>query len=178
MNHQDFIKQILTDIKIKLTDEFDKNFERKGFFNKKWSQPKLRNRRGSLMSRSGALRRSIQSKVSDRGVTFSSSLPYAQIQNDGGKIKVTKKMISFFWAMYYKASGAVGKQKNDRNKLLTAEALMWKAMALKKVGSYITIQQRQFIGHHPKVDRMIRSIIHQNLQELNHKIAQKHGNNN
>lgn len=40
MKPEEFLKTTLTDIKVKITDAFDKNFERKGFFGKKWSQSK------------------------------------------------------------------------------------------------------------------------------------------
>ncbi|MGB0869487.1 MAG: hypothetical protein ACPGSD_07805 [Flavobacteriales bacterium] len=185
MKPEQFIKQILTDVKVKLTDEFDQNFERKAFFDKKWPATTLHNRKGSILSRTGALRRSIQSNTAGSQITFKSSVPYAQIQNEGGKIQVTKKMKKFFWAMHYKSSNAItyrisNKKVNNtiRNRKLTEEANMWKAMALKPEGSFITIKQRQFIGHHPKVDRLIRSIIHQNIQELSNTIHKNHGNTN
>ena len=41
------IEKILRDIKVELTDEFDKNFERKAFFSKPWEQRKV-GKRGSL----------------------------------------------------------------------------------------------------------------------------------
>lgn len=172
MKPEDFLKNTLTDIKVKLTEEFDKNFERKAFFTENWKGTRLHNSRGSLMMRSGKLRKSITSKLTPQGVQFSSSLPYADIHNNGGEIIVTAKMKRFFWAMYYKASGAISKTKkgkisnSQRNKKLSAEALSWKALALKKVGSTMDIEQRRFIGHHPEVDTMIKEIIAHNLNEL------------
>ena len=35
MTPKDFLKQTLTDIKVKLGEEFDRNFERKAFFDEK-----------------------------------------------------------------------------------------------------------------------------------------------
>ncbi|WP_318546328.1 phage virion morphogenesis protein [Flavobacterium columnare] len=86
---------------------FDRNFERKAFFNQKWPTTSMRNRRGSLMMRTGALRRSIRSNVQGSQIVWKSSLPYAAIHNEGGEIIVTEKMKKFFWAMYYKSSGAI-----------------------------------------------------------------------
>lgn len=169
---QDFIKNILSDVRVDLTDEFDRNFERKGFFDKKWRGTNLPNQRGSLMMRSGKLRRSILSKQNETSVSWSSSLPYASIHNEGGEIEVTAKMKSFFWAMYYKAAGAISKttkgeaRNNDRNKKLTAEALHWKNLALQKVGSKMKIEQRQFIGDHPVVRQRIEDVIGINFKEL------------
>ena len=34
------MKNILTDIKVELSQEFDQNFERKAFFDKKWKDRK------------------------------------------------------------------------------------------------------------------------------------------
>lgn len=106
MKPEEFLQNTLTDIKVKLTEVFDKNFERKAFFNEKWKNTKLRNNRGSLMIRSGKLRAAIQSKLTPTGIQFTSSMPYAEIHNKGGEITVTAKMKRFFWAMYYKALGA------------------------------------------------------------------------
>ena len=54
---------------------------------------------------------------------------YAEIHNEGGKITITRSQQKYFWAMWYKT-------KKD----------YWKYLALKKVGSYIEIPKRQFIG--------------------------------
>lgn len=166
MNPNDFIKNVLSDVRVDLTEEFDRNFERKAFFNKKWRGTNMPNKRGSLLMRSGKLRRSILSKQSTNDVSWSSSLPYASINNDGGEIEVTAKMKSFFWAMFYKASGAAGKGKSDRSKRLSAEAQQWKNLALQKVGSKMKIEQRQFIGDHPIVRGRIEAVVDMNMKEL------------
>lgn len=143
--------QLLKDIKIELDDEFDRNFERKAFFNTSWKSA-VRNTIGSLLVRSGALRSSIQSKiVGTSSIRWTSSLPYADIHNRGGTIIVTPKMKGFFWYRFRLATGG-------NNKNMNPEALFWKAMALKPVGSTITIPKRQFIGDHPIVDQNIRNV--------------------
>lgn len=172
MKPEDFLKTTLTDIKIKISEEFDKNFERKAFFDQKWRQSRFFHRKGSLMIRTGKLRRSIQSKITKNGIRFTSAMPYADIHNNGGEITVTEKMKRFFWAMYYKSAGAIKTTKtgkisqSGRNEKLRAEALGWKALALKKIGSKIKIEPRQFIGHHPQIDTAIREIVNKNLKEL------------
>lgn len=83
---QNIIDIILDDIRIDLTDEFDRNFERKGFFDNRWQQTKKPNTRGSLMLRSSALRNSIQSSKQGFRLVWKSSVPYAGIHNEGGKI--------------------------------------------------------------------------------------------
>lgn len=170
MNPKDFTKNILSDIRVDLTEEFDRNFERKAFFDKKWRGTNLPNQRGSLMMRSGKLRRSVMSKQTGTSVSWSSSLPYASIHNEGGEIVVTEKMKRFFWAMCYKASGAAGKGKSERSKRLSAEALQWKNLALMKVGQKMKIEQRQFIGDHPVVRQRIEDVIGLNMKELEKQI--------
>lgn len=166
MDFKQFNKNILNDIRVDLTEEFDRNFERKGFFDKKWKNTNLPNQRGSLMMRTGKLRRSIIAKESGTQITWSSSLPYASINNEGGEIVVTEKMKSFFWAMAYKAGMAAGKGNSDRSKRLNAEAQQWKNLALQKVGSKMKIEKRQFIGDHPIVRQRVEDIISVNFKEL------------
>lgn len=173
MTPKDFLKQTLTDIKVKLGEEFDRNFERKAFFDEKWPATKLTYHRGSLMMRTGRLRKSLLSpKVTSNGIIWSSSLPYADIHNNGGEIRVTPQMRKFFWAKYYQASSATTKKKNGeasssaRNRKLSIEAEQWKALALKPIGSIIKIEKRQFIGSHPQVDKHIKEVINHNFGEL------------
>jgi len=175
----DFFNNFLTGLKVDLMEEFDKNFERKGFFNDPWKQTRFPNRRGSLMMRTGALRRSLRATVSGHSVRFFSSLPYASIHNEGGTITVTAKMKRFFWAMYYKTSGTVtktakGQSRNTaRNRAFVAEAGYWKAMALKKIGSKIKIEQRQFLGPHQEVDQVITGVIQRSMKDFETYIHQK-----
>lgn len=63
MDFKTFLNHVLTDTKVKLTDAFDRNFERKGFFGNRWAETKIPNRRGSLMMHTGTLRRSIRSTI-------------------------------------------------------------------------------------------------------------------
>ncbi|PIF44909.1 hypothetical protein CLU96_1907 [Chryseobacterium sp. 52] len=178
MQPKDFLKQVMTDTKVKLSEEFDKNFERKAFFDKKWADAKLKNNRGSLMVRSGMLRRSIRGpKMLTNSINWSSSQPQAKMLNEGGYVVVTEKMKRFFWAMYYKSSGGLTKIKsgelasNQRNQRLSGEAAQWKALALQKVGSRMKIEQRQFLGHHPQVDKFIKEIVDRNFRELNNDFS-------
>ena len=126
------------------------------------------------MMRSGKLRRSIKAKSSNGQISWTSSLPHASLQNEGGEIIVTEKMKRFFWAMYYKSNNAVtfsvktkAATKTKRNIKITAEAKMWQGLALQKVGAKMKIKQRQFIGDHPQVRERIKTIVNKNFQELN-----------
>ncbi|WP_417289625.1 hypothetical protein [Corallibacter sp.] len=170
---KEFLNNLTNDVRVQLSQEFDRNFERKAFFNRKWPQTKLKNSRGSMMVRSGAGRRSIKNQAVNGEITWSSNLPYMSLHNEGGEIVVTQKMKRFFWAMYYKTSGGVTKGKSQRNIKLQGEAAQWKALALQKVGKVMTVDQRQFIGWHPEVDLHIRKVIGINLKELNNNINNK-----
>ncbi len=79
MTEREFLKNIITDVKVRLSSEFDKNFERKAFFDKKWKTTKLMNRRGSLMIRTGKLRRGNIAKENYNGINWSNSMPYADL---------------------------------------------------------------------------------------------------
>lgn len=165
---KDFYKNVINDVKTNLMDEFDRNFERKAFFDNAWPTTKWNNSKGSLMMRSGKLRNSLKGTVQAEGISFTSNMPYASIHNEGGEITVTDKMKRFAWAMYYKTSGAIsGKGGGQRNIRLSQEAAQWKALALIKVGTKIKIDKRQFIGDHPKVGDAIKEAIDINLKELN-----------
>ena len=157
MSFNKFLQQALTDIKVKLEAEFKENFTRKAFFNEKWKNTKSPNSRGSLMLRTGNLRNSIRSELRGSSIVFSSSMPYANIHNNGGEISVTPQMRKFFWAMHLKTG-----QKDKK----TAEAERWKALALMKIGSKIKIEKRQFIGFHSETDKIIREIINHHLEEI------------
>lgn len=137
-------KTLLDDLRVELSEEFDRNFERKGFFSDKWKPRAHDYIKGSLLAVSSKLRRSIKggAETLADGVRFSSSVPYAAIHNEGGKITVTGKMKKFFWAKF-KETGEVG----------------WKYMALMPVGRIIEIPERRFIGDGPETKRIIEAVI-------------------
>ena len=177
------IRRILKDIQVDLSDEFDKNFERQGFFSESWARRKSPTRPGGhILVDTGTLRRSIKSTTDGSSISFSSTLPYAEIHNEGGTIAVTAKMKRFFWRKYYECSGAFGrrkdgsKRKDKRTIQLSTEAEFWKFMALMKVGKKIVIPRRRFLGTSPEVERLVKEIIEENLDEYfkyEYKLIQK-----
>jgi phage gpG-like protein len=80
------LQNILSDIRIEINEENDKNFTRKAFFTEKWARRKYPYPQGTLMSKSGNLRKSIKATISTSGISFTSDLPYAAIHNEGGEI--------------------------------------------------------------------------------------------
>lgn len=177
------IRHILSDIRVEIGDEFDKNFERQGFFTKAWARRKSPIRGdGHILVASGDLRKSVQSRSDATSITFFSSSPYAAIHNEGGEIKVTEKMKRYFRAKFYESMGMTKKQGGKRRTLtdggfyawtskmnLNPNAEFWRAMALMKVGKTIKIPKRQFLGMAPEVEREVTKIIEDELEEyFNH----------
>lgn len=169
-----FTDKIIRDLRVELLDEFDRNFERKAFFTKPWPG-RRHGRKGTLLNvrGGGGLRGSLKATAGDSAITFTSSLPYAAIHNEGGTITVTAKMKRFFWAKYYELGGKVtfsvkkrAMANTRKNKALTADAEFYKSLALMKVGSQITMPQRQFIGHAPEVDQAVKRVVDTNFNEL------------
>ena len=167
------IRNILNDIRIDLSDEFDRNFERQAFFSEAWQRRKSPTRPGgSILVDTGRLRQSISSRTTENSITFFTNEPYAAIHNDGGEIRVTAKMKRFFWHKYYEATGSFGRKKNGerrkdkRTTQLSTEAEFWKFMALMKVGKTIKIPRRQFLGYSPEVEQSVCEIIEDNLTEF------------
>ena len=59
------LRKIMKDIRVELTEEFDLNFERKAFFDRKWTplSPNYQPTTGSMLIRTGALRRGLRSRI-------------------------------------------------------------------------------------------------------------------
>lgn len=152
MNNDTF-RKLLKDIKVEMDDEFDLNFKRKAFFDRSWKPAKV-NTIGSLMMRTGALRKSLRSIIETNGVRWTSSLPYSNIHNSGGDIIVTVKMKKYAWYRVRMLTGNNPKMDNP-------EIAFWRAMALKPVGSVIHIPQRQFVGDHQQVHKAVRKAAEQ-----------------
>lgn len=124
-------------IELELQRLIEASFEKEQYQDNKSSKWKSRigenaqsrgERRG-LLVKTGTLRNGIEIYRRANEVVISVPVEYAQIHNEGGRIRVTEKMIAFFWAMYYQ---------NDKDEF-------WRNMALKKAGSVIVIPQRQFM---------------------------------
>lgn len=182
------IRVTLMDIKVEALDEFDRNFEREAFFNDKWARRKYNDDESrGLLIKTGNLRRSITGRITDRdSVVIETTQPYAKIHNEGGTITVTRKMKKYFWWKYITITGSKrmkagipityserfsrkkdGTLRNTkRNRELTEEAEFYRAMALKKAGSKITIPKRQFIGNHPDLEKLLKEIFYNNAKNF------------
>lgn len=153
------IETTLQRIGVDLAKTYDNSFSTKEFGGKAWPKRQI-DIKGSLMNNTGTLRRSIKWKVTGRSLAFVSNLPYSKIQNEGGKIQVTRKMQKYFWAKYKELAGKVKRKKNGdplKSSLgVSKVANYYRSLALKKVGTYITIPQRQFIGRTQETDKIVQ----------------------
>ena len=134
---------ILSDMRVELSEEFDRNFERKAFFSDKWKPRAHDYPRGSLLIVSGAMRRSTQGEVSGDGVRFSSSKPYTSLHNEGG---TGYKMVRAHTRTIKKTGKTHNVRAHQRR---------------------FNMPQRQFIGDGPDTQRIIRSVIDRNLKNFN-----------
>lgn len=170
-----YIRLTLKDIKTEAKEEFDRNFQRQAFFNEKWKRRRyVRDETRGILQQSSTLRKSIRAEIieGNKGVAFTSSVPYARIHNEGGTITVTRRMKGYFWIKYREAMGKKGYtlkgelRRNKKNRELSSDAEFYRAMALKKAGSKIVIPRRQFIGAHPDLEKLLLEIARENVKKV------------
>lgn len=209
IDFEKMVRALMGDIRVELDDEFDKNFERQGFFTEAWKRRTGPLRPGgATLVDSGTLRRSFRSEIRDGALVFVYGAPYAAYHNEGATVRVTERMKMFFRHRYYELSGSAsgglrrgGKTAGngggtagrggdggvrrrlsdggERRRLSdggfyalmerrggSAEAKFWGYMSLKKVGSVIKIPQRRFLGTSPEVERMVKEVIEEGLEEF------------
>ena len=142
MNSKDLLHSILSDMRVELSEEFDRNFERKAFFSDKWKRRANPNAKGSLLIITGTLRRSIRSEVRGNGVRFSSAVPYASIHNEGGT--GTKPV---------KAHTRRGKKGKTHH--------------VRAHSRKFNIPKRQFIGDGKRTQEIIQKVVSDNLKDFN-----------
>ena len=142
MNSKDLLHSILSDMRVELSEEFDRNFERKAFFSDKWKRRANPNAKGSLLIVTGTLRRSIRSEVRGNGVRFSSAVPYASIHNEGGTgTKPVKAHI----------------RRGKKGKTHQVKAHMRR----------FKMPKRQFIGDGKRTQEIIQKVVSDNLKDFN-----------
>lgn len=95
-----------------------------------------------------------------------SEIPYAELHQQGGKIPITNKMRKFFWAKYYQHAPAAGRTRGKRSVSTNQEADFWKAMALKRKNSTITIHKRQFMDATPDLEKAILRTIKTEMNQI------------
>lgn len=144
----DIKRSILRKLKPRLTREFKENFRRKAFFDKPWQDRKDKEALGSLLIVSGALRRSIQSQITNDGIRFTSNVPYASAHNEGVRGRIAIKSHS-------------------------RRSRKGKVHPVKAHSKQVNLPQRQFIGDHSKVRSIIKEIIDEELEAFNQELLQQ-----
>lgn len=172
MTFETLLQNCLSDVEVKAMELLRENFRRNAFFGTPWPRGKNPARLGKkLLYQSGDLSDGYMSKIEGDSIHITNTVAYAGFHNEGAEIPVTINMKKFFWAMYYKSSGAMTKTKSGkvsaskRNVSLSNEAAYWKSLALMKVGTKIKIPERRVFGEHPQMDAAIERIIDRNVRE-------------
>lgn len=138
---------ILNDMRVELTEEFDRNFERKAFFTEAWKARKDPKANGSLLVVSGRMRRSIKGSVEGDGVRFTSDTSYATVHNEGG-------------------SGFVTVRQHQRRVKKTGNVY-----TVRSYQRRVNIPQRQFVGDGQRTQEIIRGVIDDNVKQFNASLS-------
>ena len=159
----ELIDKIAKDVRVELADEFDRNFERKAFFGQPWAPVKHDPGVGSMLMRTGMLRKSITSRVAGGKIAFTSSVKYASIHNEGGPVTststVTPKMRRWAWAKYRET-----KDEKYRGLAMTRKKVIKRSFVM---------PSRRFIGPHPVVTKAIKDISDQHIKKYIDKLNSK-----
>lgn len=162
MDDKTFLNNVMRDLKTELDDEFDRNFERKAFFDRPWA-PLSKNyetSEGSVLMRTGALRRSLHSRIDGTQLIYESSLKYAALQNEGGTIRQdfvpSDKMRRWAWAK--------ARERREQGDKPGEEKFRRMALA-KRIKRTIAVPARPFIGEHPRVREIAAAIVRENSQK-------------
>lgn len=147
--NNDLIRNILSDMKVELTEMFDRNFVQKSFFGEKWPPRKDPKAKGSLLIVTGKMRRSIRSAIQGNSLRFTSALPYTGLHNTGGTF--TQRV-----------------RAHTRKNRKTGSTHTVRAHSRTMV-----MPRRQFIGDHPQVREAVKTIITENVSDYFHDLANK-----
>ncbi|PLW89998.1 phage virion morphogenesis protein [Mucilaginibacter sp.] len=151
---------------------FKESFTNQGFTDEtlqKWQARKggAKNNGRAILINRGILKRGLRIKhtsIDGAIVGEDEGIPYADIHNFGGEIKITVQMRRFFWAMYYKFGGGQ-KNANGKAKPVNDTALFYRNLALSKK-DHITIPKRQFIGDSAMLERNIKKYVTDELNKF------------
>lgn len=127
------------------------NFSKERFVKKNWLgtnykkwEPKKQNSKGSLMVKSGRLKRSIRKlKVTRNSVTIGTDVPYAEIHNEGGTISKTTTV-----------------KQHTRKRKGRVESVRSHSRT-----TNTTMPQRRFIGAPPALTKRIERMLTKKLTE-------------
>ncbi|KGN88692.1 hypothetical protein HQ45_08265 [Porphyromonas crevioricanis] len=154
----DVVRKISKDVSVELQSHVMDNFRAQAFYDQPWTPI---HRKGTILVQTAGLRNSIQYIPQARGVTITSSKPYAQIHNEGSTIRqtVTQRQRIWAWRQYYESG-----EKETK----------YKAIALlRKKKLTIRIPARPFVGAHPRLYTAISEISDSRLQQFSKALMHK-----
>lgn len=166
---ENFFKRYLILVEAKWEEQVKENFRSQSYYGNGWkSKTPYPGSKAKILYKTGDLQSTVKLRtdVSQGKIICYSPTDYAAYNNEGANITVTPQMKKFFWAMHYKAAGAVTKTKRGataatkRNAKMLAEAEYWKNMALIKVGSVIKLPERRFVGFAPELHKAVDDAFH------------------
>ena len=163
-NLEKSLQHLPGNIAVLAADMFDQNFEQQGFFGDAWkpskrikTQYRRELKRGSTLTQTGALRRSIRYQVNGMQIVFSSIVPYAKVHNEGltidhpgGTAYFKKKDGTTIWV-----SNRVANRMKSKN------------IDLPRTKAHeIPMPKRQFIGDHPILRAEIEKHIMETINDI------------
>lgn len=140
--------------KKKLMSEFGTiavNFSKERFIKKNWKdqvsepwKPRKRKSRGSLLTKTGRLKRSIRKMSTGTDyVIIGSDVPYAKVHNEGGKVQKSVYISSHTRKKTIPKFVNIRTRKASRKRVDTGESIKVKSHTRKMK---LTLPQRQFMG--------------------------------
>ncbi|MCF6185027.1 MAG: phage virion morphogenesis protein [Bacteroidales bacterium] len=153
------LQGIVNDVAVISADAFDRNFEKESFFGKPWKPSKYveqenakRKKSRHILQNRGHLRKSINYGTFGNTIRFYSNLPYANIHNEGGTIKHPGGTAYFY------------DKKKGKPVWISNRTAYGKNYARTKAHK-IEIPQRQFIGDHKLLEKMIEEHIEKEIMK-------------
>lgn len=159
--------------KKKLLSEFGTiavNFSKERFIKKNWKdqvsepwKPRKRKDRGSLLAKTGRLKRSIRKRASGADyVIIGSDVPYAKIHNEGGRTQKSVYVSSHTRKKTIPKSVNLRTRKASRQRIATGESIKVKSH-IRKMN--ISVPQRQFMGKSRALELRLQLHLKKSLTE-------------
>ena len=150
MDNNDFLNNVMRDLKVELDDEFDRNFERKAFFDRPWAplSPNYNPSEGSMLMRTGALRRSLHSRIDGTRLIYGGTVRQDFVPSD--------KMRRWAWAK--------ARERREQGDKPGEEKFRRMALA-KRIRRTISVPARPFIGEHPRIREIAAEVVRENAEK-------------
>lgn len=153
------LQGIVQDVAVLAADSFDRNFETQSFFGEKWKPSKYVERENAkrgksrfTLQKTGKLRKSIRYGTAGNMIRFYSNMPYAEIHNTGGVINHPGGTAYFY-------------DKEKKQPVWVNNRTAYGKNYPRTKPHDIKIPQRQFIGNHKLLEKMIEEHIENEIMK-------------